>query len=214
MPTTKAIRRQYSAAWLLPLTVTSGVVTGAGTQIEFDFVIDAGPEWPSPADASSQEFVSVLAANGITVEYPKVTTVVDGTTGDEKTGGASGGTAPKLKFTIGEWGKTLAGLVPPLLGEWVVCCIPIGENETSSEDGFYYLLGKLSGTISYDAKGEEVVTVALEVTGASISADTGGDTALTWDPGDIDEVGGNTVSAVALTSGELTALKSGAIVIK
>lgn len=222
MPTNIAVIRQISAAWIAPLLDSDGNTISGSTPVDdrdtvipFDFIQDAGPEWPAPEGASGTEFIEATAANGMLVQWNKETTVLDGVTGTVKTGGSTGG-GHKLKFTSLQWGKTLASALPPLLGKLVLACIPIGENVTTSENGFFYLVGKLSGTISYDAAGEEVVAIALEITGTSwTSTGSTADTAIIAALGAITPVGKTVaVTPVALVSGDVTTLKAGEIVVK
>lgn len=214
MPTDVAIIRGIGVAWLRPLTFTSGDISGVGTEIPFDYLKSTGLEWPADAAASSTSFIEALVAEGITVQYAKLTTVYDGVTGLVKAGG-SGGATNKARIVTYEVGKTMLAAVAALVGADVQVCIPLGENVTTAEEGFAYMLGKVSSGISYDAAGETVVELAIEITGQSYTATGGGDTALITGFADITKLDGSTVSPTDLTAGaDVTALKAGGIVIK
>jgi hypothetical protein len=222
MPTDVAIVRQISLACIVPLLdasddpiTGSAAIDSLGTPIPFDYIGSAGPGWPAASGAASTEFVEVTVANGVVVQYPKVTTAVDGATGTVKPGGAGAASSHKLSFATLEWGKTRASTIPDMQGQLVLCVIPIGENVTTAENGFYYILGKISNEIAYDEGGETVVSVTIEVTGTSATATTAGNTALAWAPPAITPVGAAVaVTPVPLVSGDLTRLKAGLIVVK
>jgi hypothetical protein len=233
MPTTKSITNMPSCVWLAPFLAgadyTSNVndITDLDTPVEFDFIANAGPEWPAPEGAAGGEFVEVTASNGVLVQFAKTGVTVDGATGTIKEGGSTGGGGHILRFTILEWGKTLAGLLPELQGKMVICVMPIGENQTTSEDGFYWMAGKLSSAITYNQGGDTVISIDVEISGTP------------WDVDSADEAANNTtildavktgttiftsitpvgklvaVTPVPLTAGaDITRLKAGLIVVK
>jgi hypothetical protein len=233
MPTTKAITGMPSCVWLAALLAgtdyTSNVndITNVDTPIEFDFIGSAGPEWPAAEGAAGGEFVEVSASNGVLAQFAKTGITVDGATGTIKEGGSTGGGGHILRFTLLEWGKTLAGLLPDLQGKMVICVMPIGENQTTSENGFYWMAGKLSSAITYNAGGDAVVSIDVEISGTP------------WDVDSTDEAANNAailadvvtgttvfngitpvgktvaVTPVPLTAGaDITRLKAGLIVVK
>lgn len=218
--TQKANIRGESAAWIRPLTVNgSGVVTGAGTAILFDFVQDNKPNWPAPEGAAAGEKIESSAANGVTVQFDKVTRRVEGVTGTVTN--SSGGNAQKINFTSLEGGKTLL----KKLVEWqqagtlLQACIPSAQVADASlaatEEGFYYGVGTLTMEIAPDAKGEENIPFPVEVTCKSFTADAAGDIALEWVPEGIIPVGEeDEIEPTPLVTADLVTLKSGQIVIK
>jgi hypothetical protein len=227
MGTDIAIIRQKSAAWIrqaldgqaTPKPITSGATAIASWnyEIPFNYIANAGPSWPAPEGASGgEEFVEVTAANGVLVQYAKQTKILNGVTGTPKAASGGGtGDPQRLRFTNLSVGATVLKELAALQGTIVQCCIPIGENATTSEEGALYIVGKYSSAIEYDEGGEEVVAIDIEISGTSV---TGLDAVFAWAPAAIIPLHADSeetpVTPPAAVAGDATALKSGLIVIK
>lgn len=143
-------------AVIFPVTLTSGEISAVGTIIKHEAL--EGCEYELAAGSDSDEVVTKEMDNGVAVEVPKVTKVISGVTGAEK---AASGESDKLRFTTLETDSASMTELQGLIGSTVFACIPTGEN-----DGFAFIHGKLSGSLSKATKGNEIQSVQVEITGA------------------------------------------------
>lgn len=214
MPAPNATLRGVSAAWLFSgFTVVDGQITG-GTIVEkkFNFVQETSPTYAASADAASS-FYNVQHAGRVTVEYPEVTTVIDGITGSEKAGGS--GSADKISITLLDTLPATVDAIKDLRGLPVLVVIPHGVTSNGAVS-YYYMLGKLTSEIKITSGNGGVSTLPIEFTGTAYTANAGGDTALTIAPTSVTLIanGSPTVTPPALVSGDLTELKAGTLVQK
>lgn len=190
------------------LTVTDGQVTGAGSWLILSFVENHSPEYAPAADAGGGDSkIEGSNSNGVKVQYPQETKVLDGLTGNEVVGGSSGN-SDKTAFTSLETKPSIVKQLADMRDGYVETCIPHGYTP-SGEVGVYYQVGKITSSIKVQGQGNTLQNVPVEVTGASVSADTAGDTALAAGPGAITPLGGAEVTPAAPT--DVEELKSGAI---
>lgn len=224
MAVVHSIPRGISAAYWVPfldasseaMTTTTGV-DSLGTPIPFRAVVSHGPSYPADESAATTEYVEYTLANGILVQVPKETGIVDGLTGDLKEGGSGGsGGGHKLRFTIAEFGQDFAELLPDQIGKMGIAVIAIGENVTTAQNGWYYLAGKWASGIEFEAAGETFINLPVEVVGQSFTTtDATADTAITYAPAAITPYGKTAaITPTPLVSGDLTRLKTGQIVVK
>lgn len=208
------IIRGGGVALIRPLTPDSGEITGAGTDIVLEAVVDTECVIVVGDTASAQEFIQLLLDHGVTVEFEKKTTTVDGTTGAEKTGGSGGSGADKINVTIAQTDLAMRNNLKGLKGKKVRVSVPLGEaaGNVNANTGWGHLVGKLSGDISFKTQGENVVTGTLSFTGVTFSADTAGDTALSAVGTAITPLEGTTLTPPAIT--DLTTLKKGELVLE
>jgi hypothetical protein len=227
MPATEIILRQKGCAWLRPvLSATPGVepddyissgatpIEALGAEIPFDYVGGAGPNWPAAEAAGDSDPLEVVTGSGITVVYPRETKRIN-PDGSDASSGAGGGDGPQLRFVALGLGTTILQQLVAIQGKLVLCCIPVGENYESTEDGFLYILGRYTSPIEYMSEAETPVDLQIEITGLTTIATGGGDTALLWNPAAITPVGeSDPVDPPVLTTTDRTKLKTGGIVIK
>lgn len=212
MPAPNATLRGKSAAWIAEgFTLTDGQITG-GTIVEheYDFVQECSPLYAASADAAST-FYNVQHAGRVTVEYPEVTTVIDGITGNVKEGGS--GSTDKISLTLLDTTPENILVVKAWRGKPLVVCIPHGVSSNGTV-AFYYGLCKLTSEIKPVFGNGGVSTLPLEFTLTSYTANAGGDTALSIAFDAVTPVGGTALTPPALVSGDLTDLKAGKLVQK
>lgn len=204
--------RGYGVAVIRPLTTTAGVITGAGTDMPFTATVDEKIAFAEDAAAANAEFIQVLLSSGVTVEFKKKTTVIDGATGTEKAGG-SGSTGDEAAFTTAEATGDIVTALAALRGEPLIVAFSLGESVASGEERFAYLLCKITGKIERSTKGEEVVTVAVNFKGETYTTDAAGDTAIKVAFAAITPIGESAVTISPLVDGDLATLRSGQLVI-
>lgn len=212
MPATKGTIYGISAAWIVSgLTVTDGVITG-GTLVKdsYDFVADQSPTYAAPADSASA-FISVQHAGRVTVEFPEVTTVIDGVTGNVKEGGS--GSVDKSSITMLDTIPATIEKLKNYRNKPLVICYPHGVTPAATQ-AFYYQLVKLTSEIKVTFGNGGIATIGLEFSGASYTADAGGNTVLAMTFPAITPVGGTAITPPALVSGDLTDLLAGKLVKK
>lgn len=206
--------RGGGVAMLRPLTPDSGQITGAGTDIDFAAVVDTEIVIVFPDEASAQEYIEILLDHGITVEFVKLNTVVDGADGTAKSGGGGGGSLDKASMTIAEADLAMISAIKGLKGKRLRLSLPLGEaaGNVNANTGWAHLCCKLSGDISRKTGGENVVTVPLSFAGTAITADTAGDTALAAAGSAITPLEGTALTPPAIT--DTTTFKKGELVIE
>lgn len=198
---------------IVPCTTdANGQITGLGTAITFDSVTDTSVGLSESSSAKNSEFVAVLLDNGVSVETPKKTKVLNMADAVEKTAG-SGGAGDTLGVTTPLSGKTMMQSIQGLRGKPCLVAVGLGEVIDTAERGAAFLLGTV-GKVDRATKGEEVVQVKLDFTGGTYTADADGLTALAYNPASITPVGGAGVDLPSLVSGDLTTLLAGQIVFK
>lgn len=201
-------------AVIFPATLTNGEISAVGTIIKHEAL--EGCEYELAAGADNDEFISKVLDNGVTVEAPKVTTVLSAVTGAEK---AASGDSDKLRFTTLEVDNASMTELQGLIGETVFACIPTGD-----ADGFAFIYGKISGSLSKASKGNELQTVQVEIAGSEGVAASGFteatlNTAFTVQVEPMGEAAAvdilkATPTTNHLSSGDLTDLLTGKIVLK
>lgn len=162
----------------VPVTVDGdGAITGLGTPVVINATADHKDILAAAAGAANNEVYSADTASGIKVEFPTVTTAIDGMTGAEKTGG-SGGEQDKLAVTSLYSDFTFKSEWQARRGVLALWCMPLPKAPTSAGDGFAFLIGKLTSAIEGSGGPNAVGTIAMEVTGVSATATAGGVTAI------------------------------------
>ena len=204
-----------SAAWIAKgFTVVNGQITGGTVTIDsFDFVAEQSPAWAAPAD-SATSVISVQHAGRVTVEFPEVTTVIDGVTGNEKEGGS--GTSDKSSITLLDTLPATLTKVKNYRGIPVVICYPHGHTADGAALNFYYQLAKLTSETKVTFGSGGVSSLPMEFSGASHTAsDPAGETALKITFPAITPVGSATaVTPPAIVDADLADLLAGKIVQK
>jgi hypothetical protein len=204
-------------AVVIPVTLTDGKASALGTAIKHEAI--EGAEYTESNASNKVEYISSTMANGVSVEIPKVTKVLDGTTGAEKSG--AGDAVNKMSFTTLEVDAAAMEELSGIKGENVITCIPLGFGSDGSSFGYAFMLGKLSGDITRAMKGNSTITVKVEFSATTLVADV----AFTFTTLNsafgiaVDPMGGTAITKIidvanAFTAGELTALFAGEIVYK
>ncbi len=155
---------------IIPATLSSGKIASLGTAIKHEAI--ESTEYEFAVSSDSDEVVSKELDNGVTVEAPKVTTVISAVTGAEK---AASGDRDKIRFTTLELDNAAMAELQGLIGEPCFVCIGTGMKTDGTLDGFAFLYGKLSGSLTHSTKGNELQSVQLEFSGTEGVADAGFD---------------------------------------
>lgn len=206
-------------AVVLPATLVSGEVSALGTAIKHEALVST--EITLPAEETSNEVISQEMDNGVTVEMPKVTTIMSAVTGAEKT--ASGATSGyKIKFDTLEADRASIIEAAALLdGDTAFACVSLGELTDGSSDGYAFIYGVVSASLTRSTKGNQFASLSLEISGVEGVAASGFDHAdlntgfgITGDP-----MGGTAITKIidtgnAFVAGDVTDLLAGKIVFK
>ena len=207
-----------SIAAILPLILTAGKISGAGTAKKFNWIKDAKPIGAASAEASSSENIEVVAAQGYTFVTPKVTKTINIADGSEKQGGTSG-EADKLVFTLLEVTPENYDWLLDMRGKPAVCMIPHGIT-TSGTEAYYYLLGTITSPIEFTGQGNTISELQIEFPGKADLTDgeTAGQAAPIFVPGEITQAGDDdstdAITPAPLVTGDLAELLKGVIVQK
>jgi hypothetical protein len=172
---TEMIVQGASLAVIIPATLTSGKISALGTAILHEAITDASVMVPAAA-SSKTEYISTTLANGVTVEVEKNSMTLDGVTGSEKSGSGSDSKC-KIAFTTNEVCraayKELVDL--SIAGTPCIVCIGLGEKPSGDQDGYAFLLAKITNDLERSAKGNEYQTLKVEFSATTGVADTGFD---------------------------------------
>ncbi len=206
--------RGGGVALLRPCTPDTGEITGTGTDIEIASLVDTEIVIVADGSASQQEFISILLDHGVTVEFVKLSTAVDGADGTAKAGGAGSAILDKINITIPETDLTSMNNILSLRGKRVRVSVPLGEaaGNVNANTGWAHLLGKISGDVSRKTGGENVVTAGVSFTGVSVTASGAGDTAIVATGTAITPLEGTALTPPAIT--DATTLKKGQLVLE
>lgn len=226
-------------AVMIPVVLTTGStseIESLGTVIKHEAIVDTTIDIPTSASAKS-EYISTTMDNGTTLEVPKVTTTLDATTGSEKAGSGSDAN-PKISFTTLEVSRTAFSEIVghAQSGTPIFLCVGLGKTTTGAQDGYAFMLGKISSNLQRGTKGNEFVNNKLEFSGVTATAGPGvtgppvvaefDETALNDDTTGfgvgVEPMGDAAITAIihstgtsnVFTSGELAELLAGKIVFK
>lgn len=201
-------------AVIIPATLTDGEISAVGTPIKHEALESA--EYELAAGSDSEETITKLMDNGVTVEAPAVTKVLSAVTGAEKN---ASGDRDKIRFTTLEVDQAAMAELQALIGDPCFVCIPTGDG-----DGFAFVYGKLSGTLTKSTKGNELQVLPVEFTGTEgvtdgTFAESNLNTAFTMtvEPmgeGATVDIFKSTPTTNHFTSADLTDLLTGKIVLK
>lgn len=197
-----------------PCTPDTGEITGTGTDIAFASVVDTEIVIVADGSSSQQEFISILLDHGVTVEFTKLATAVDGADGTAKAGGAGSALLDKINITVPETDLVSTNNILSLRGKRVRISVPLGEaaGNVNANTGWAHLLGKVSGDVSRKTGGENVVTVGVSFTGSAATANAAGDTAIVAVGTAITPLEGTALTPPAIT--DVTTLKKGQLVLE
>lgn len=172
---TEMVVQGESLAVIVPVTLASGKISALGTPILHEAITDASVTTPAAA-SSKTEYISTTLANGVTVEVEKNSMTLDGVTGTEKSGSGSDSKC-KIAFTTNEVCraayKELADL--SIAGTPCIVCVGLGEKPTGDQDGYAFMLGKITNDLEKSAKGNEFQTLKVEFGATTGVAETGFD---------------------------------------
>ncbi len=155
-------------AWIATLGLGSGAdaakLASIGTAVKISVVIDCEFEIPLGSASAKTEYVNVGLGHGVGVEIPKETKIVDGA-GALK---AASGDAALHKATMNIAGNDMATVAALQTLEntagsgYVLLVVPAGATNTS---GFYYLIGKVTGSLKIGLAGNSHKPLQLVVNG-------------------------------------------------
>ncbi len=210
-------------AVFIPATFTAGEVSGVGTAIKIEALADGGNELTFPSTESETEVISQSLANGVTVEAPAVTTILDAKTGIEK---AKSGTDTGYKAKIASVESdqaAIAELAALLDGDEGFLCVHLGTKSDGSSDGYAFLYCKGIADMNVPLGANSVRQLQVEFGGQTFTPATGFDhTDLNTAFGiAVDPMGASAITLIidgaganAFVAGDLTNLKAGKIVLK
>lgn len=203
--------RVRPAIWGVPLVFTSNEISGIGTVVKSNALIDYTTTFTASEAAASTEKIEIAFGNGVTGEAAKETSRISLGSGTAVTGG--GATNPhKIAVTLAMTEKEYLDNWHQFRDDPGLFVVPTSET-TNGEEGFYYAFALITNDVPLSGKAETVVTIPLELTAKSYTVAAGGVTALTGatygsvtTPG-----GGETITPEALTSTEVDILEAGGI---
>lgn len=194
MSAATALIRAKSAAWLRPIELTDGQISGVGTAMTFDFVQNNKLAMTVPAGSAAAETgtIDIVAGNGITVKYTKEERAIDkdgNLVASTSTGGGTGA-GDSAGFTLLGVEKADMLVFHEYAGNPWLLCVAAGENATAAEDFYVYLLGTMGG-IDLTVAPEAVSSIDITITGGKAYSLDGVvlASALAWAPAAITPVG-------------------------
>lgn len=196
------------AGWvgLRSMQLTSGEISGGDAWNKFAYTQSEGPQYAVDASsASSNATIDGNTSHGVVVQHAGVDKTIDGATGADVVGGASGD-KDKASVTLLECLPSQVAAIQAMRTKPVVLSFGHGLNG-AGEIGTYYLLGKISALNISEGSGNTLRTIQIEVTGKSYTATTAGDTALGEGPGAVTPVGGTEVTPAVPT--DVAEIKAG-----
>jgi len=210
-----------AAAWILPLTLSSGKLNGVGTVQKFQVVGKVGYSFPVGSESTETKYTQINLANGVTMEKDQRSTVIDGS-GNAKAGGSSGN-VDTVSFDTYENSHTVISALKAIGDNPVLIVFPQGE---TNADGFGYMVGRFSSEVSVERSGNAAGATSLQFKGKAYEA-TGSftHTAINTAITSITQLGTGTIlnpsanvvtTSAALASGDIAnpGLLAGTIVFK
>jgi len=170
------------AGWIISLTVTGSEITGNGADAyEFDHLENAEVVFAISAEESAAEQgkIEKVGIDGITFETAEVSERIDIISGETVSGGDStAGRESQIKVTslATEAGADVSA-IQAFRGKVVLMVLPHGKAYSAgSEAGlkYYCLIGKVSSITGPSFAGNDVATIALEVTGGKTYTEDAG----------------------------------------
>ncbi|RTL16053.1 MAG: hypothetical protein EKK55_24875 [Rhodocyclaceae bacterium] len=213
----KGTKAGQSVLAALPLTLTSGNISGAGTAKKLNWIKDLAVVYAASEAAANAEDISIEGINGYTYVTPKITKKINIVDGTEKTSG-SGSNADKFSFTVLSTTPTEIAWWAAQRGQPLIIAVSHGVT-TDGTTAFYYLLGNVTSTVEHKPAGNAISELAIEFTGKSYATNGGtGDTAVLFAPGALTEAGRDSatdsITFTALVAGDRPTLLKGEIVQK
>ena len=198
---------------LRPFTPDTGLVTGAGTDLNFAAVVDTEIIIVIDNAAAAQEFISIQLDHGVTVEFVKKAVTVDGADGTLKAA-AGGGALDQINCTVAESDLSIMQSIMGLRNKRLRASVPLGEaaGSVNANTGWGHLCSQLGGNVSRKTQYETVVAPQLSFNGLQITADTAGDSAIAAAGGSITPLEGSALSVPAIT--DMTTFKKGQLVLE
>lgn len=213
----KGTKGGLSVLAALPITLTSGNISGAGTAKKFNWVKDLSIVYAPSEAAANAEDISVEAIQGYTYVTPKTTKKINIADGTEKTSG-SGSNADKFTFTLLSTTPTEIAWWAAQRGLPLIIGVPHGIT-TDGTTAYYYLLGNVTSAVEMKPTANAIAELAIEFTGKSYATNGGtGDTAVLFAPGSLTQAGDDSttgaIAFTALVAGDRPTLLKGEIVQK
>lgn len=194
-------------ARLSPITMSgTKTITAFGTAIDLLQITDESEEYTM--NTPKNDVLSKELSSGYVLESPKVSRIIDATTGALKASADSGVDTFTFKAVLSKtkFDSILAGKGNPF-----ACMKSLGFDTTGAHVGFAHIIGYID-SLKYNVKQDLVETDITIKGGVSFLGSTYGayNTAVTT--ATIEPVGMGTITPKALTSDNYTALLNGTIV--
>ena len=213
----KGTKGGYSVAAVLPITLTGGVISGAGTAKKFNWLKELSVAYAQSEAAANAEDITVEGLNGYTYVTPKVSKKINIVDGTEKTSG-SGANADKITLTLLSTTPTEIAWWAGMRGQPLIIGVSHGIT-TDGTTGFYYLFGVVTSAVEHKTSSNAISELSIEITGKSYATNGGtGDTAVLFAPGSVTQAGDDSATAAiaftALVAGDRPGLLKGELVQK